>query len=128
MLENMLIPGHYPIGQLSTPLSALVLHFGEGGSLAQPSEAAWISVSKAVSLRVPKIKVYVSKSALKTMTAVYTRLGPNVKVEPLLFSQSELDAQAFLSMMAVGSSGTSAPLYMNSFMVRTLYLTCDSDG
>ncbi|KAG5648683.1 hypothetical protein DXG03_000029 [Asterophora parasitica] len=45
------------------------------------------------------------------MRAVYEPLGDHVVVEPLTFSESELDAQAFLSMMAVGSSD-SAPLYV----------------
>ncbi|KAH8106072.1 hypothetical protein BXZ70DRAFT_904130 [Cristinia sonorae] len=115
LLENMLIPKYKPTGELVKPLSALVLHFGEGGSLAQPSEAAWVTVANASALKVPNIKVYVSKSALKTMTAVYAKLGPHVKVEPLLFSHFALDAQAFLSMMAVGQNGN-PPLYMSSVM------------
>jgi hypothetical protein len=51
------------------------------------------------------------------MRAVYAPLGDGVTVEPLLFSQDELDAQAFLSMMAVGSS-ESAPLYIQGILVR----------
>ncbi|KAH9951835.1 hypothetical protein B0H21DRAFT_193979 [Amylocystis lapponica] len=43
------------------------------------------------------------------MRAVYAPLGPKVTVEPLRFNESELDAQAFLSMMAIGDS---VPLYM----------------
>jgi hypothetical protein len=50
------------------------------------------------------------------MRAVYARLGKNVIVEPLLFHNSELDAAAILSMMAVGSS-ESAPLYMQIILV-----------
>ncbi|KAG6868454.1 hypothetical protein C0993_002592 [Termitomyces sp. T159_Od127] len=45
------------------------------------------------------------------MKTVYAPLGDHIIVEPLVFSESELDAQAFLSMMAVGGS-ESAPLYM----------------
>ncbi|KAG6840464.1 hypothetical protein C0991_006600 [Blastosporella zonata] len=45
------------------------------------------------------------------MRAVYAPLGKHVIVEPLTFSESELDAQAFLSMMSVGSS-EAAPLYI----------------
>jgi hypothetical protein len=48
-------------------------------------------------------------------------VGENVTVEPLLFTEDELDAQAFLSMMAVESSG-SAPLYMQVFLVGGPYL------
>ncbi|THH33568.1 hypothetical protein EUX98_g516 [Antrodiella citrinella] len=115
LLEDMLIPKYSPLGKLEKPLSGLVLHFGEGGSLAQPSEAAWINMANNTSIITPKIKVFVSKSALKTMKAVYAKVGSNVQVEPLLFSQAELDVQAFLSMMAVGSSGA-PPLYMSSIM------------
>lgn len=50
------------------------------------------------------------------MTAVYAPLGNKVTVEPLLFDKNELDAQAFLSMMAVGSS-ESAPLYIQGVLV-----------
>lgn len=50
------------------------------------------------------------------MKAVYAPLGWNVTVEPLLFSEAELDAEAFLSMMAVGSS-ESAPLYVQIILV-----------
>jgi hypothetical protein len=52
------------------------------------------------------------------MRRVYAPLGDNVTVEPLYFSESELDAQAFLSMMAVGSS-ESAPLYVQIVLVSS---------
>jgi len=51
------------------------------------------------------------------MRAVYAPLGPRVIVEPLFFSEAELDAESFLSMMAVGSS-ESAPLYVQLILVR----------
>ena len=50
------------------------------------------------------------------MRAVYAPLGSRVTVEPLLFSEAELDAEAFLSMMAVDSSET-APLYVQIILV-----------
>lgn len=53
------------------------------------------------------------------MRAVYAPLGHRVIVEPLFFSEAELDAEAFLSMMAVGSS-ESAPLYVQLILVRAL--------
>ncbi|OBZ76112.1 hypothetical protein A0H81_03802 [Grifola frondosa] len=111
LLEDMLIPNQRKIGTLKKPLSGLVLHFGEGGPYSQPSEAAWVGVPGLGVLSPPKIRVYVSASSLNTMRAVYAPFGANVTVEPLLFRESELDAQAFLSMMAVGSSD-SVPLYM----------------
>ncbi|KAI0796532.1 hypothetical protein C8Q75DRAFT_198887 [Abortiporus biennis] len=111
ILENMLIPGCAPIGSLEKPLSALVLHFGEGGPSSRPSEAAYLGMKGFKGVDAPSVKVYVSRSSLKTMKNVYSSLGPRVTVEPLVFAESELDAQAFLSMMAVTSS-ESAPLYM----------------
>lgn len=119
MLENMLIPNYARTGSLSKSLSGLVLHFGEGGPYAQPCEAAWVGVSRADSVKPPRVRVFVSNSSLNTMRAVYAPLGSNVTVEPLLFSESELDAQAFLSMMAIGSSDH-VPLYMQTVLVRIL--------
>jgi hypothetical protein len=112
----MFIPTMRSIGTLQKPLSGLVLHFGEGGPNSRPSEAAWIATSHISGVQTPSVKVYVSRSSLNTMTAVYAPLGKAVTVEPLLFSQDELDAQAFLSMMAVGSS-ESAPLYIQGILV-----------
>ncbi|KIJ59412.1 hypothetical protein HYDPIDRAFT_177831 [Hydnomerulius pinastri MD-312] len=113
LLENMFIPNLDSIGSLSKPLAGLVLHFGEGGPNSRPSEAAWVGVpsSSQPNVKTPKVRVLVSRSSLQTMKAVYEPLGSHVKVKPLLFNESELDAQAFLSMMAVGSS-ESAPLYI----------------
>ncbi|KAF9247148.1 hypothetical protein BU15DRAFT_84696 [Melanogaster broomeanus] len=115
LLETMFIPSLRQIGSLQKPLSGLVLHFGEGGPSARPSEAAWVGTSDIPGVQTPKVKVYVSRSSLKTMTAVYAPLGENVTVEPLLFRKDELDAQAFLSMMAIGSS-ESAPLYIQGIL------------
>ena len=88
----------------------------EGGPYSSPSEAAWIGIPKVASSRVPDIKVYVSPSSLNTMKMVYKKIGPNITVQPLHFAEHELDAQAFLSMMAVGSS-ESAPLYVQIILV-----------
>ncbi|TFY69493.1 hypothetical protein EVJ58_g371 [Rhodofomes roseus] len=49
------------------------------------------------------------------MKAVYAPLGGSVTVEPLLFRREELDAQAFLSMMAIGQSDH-MPLYMQTVL------------
>ncbi|KAF8826615.1 hypothetical protein HHX47_DHR5000036 [Lentinula edodes] len=113
ILENMFISSSSILGNLSKPLSGLVLHFGEGGAGSGPCEAAWVGVSNHTSIKAPPVKVYVSKSSLNTMKGIYAPLMQrgNVTVEPLLFDESELDAQAFLSLMAVGSSDN-APLYI----------------
>jgi hypothetical protein len=117
MLENMFVPNCSATGSLKKALSGLVLHFGEGGPTSLPSEAAWLSVPSHPGVTAPKVCVYVSHASLNTMRAVYAPLGNRVTVEPLFFTEAELDAQAFLSMMAVGSSD-SAPLYVQIILVR----------
>ena len=112
----MFIPAYDPIGALSYPLAGLVLHYGEGGPGTRPSEVAWVSSTSQIGVKPPMVRVYVSRSSLNTMRAVYKPLGERVTVMPLLFKESELDAQAVLSMMAVGSS-ESAPLYMQIVLV-----------
>ncbi|KAI0363570.1 hypothetical protein BV20DRAFT_1126210 [Pilatotrama ljubarskyi] len=115
LLENMLISGYDAIGVSHKALSGLVLHFGEGGSGSRPCEAAWLAQTTIEGVRPPTVRVYVSRSSLATMRAAYSRLGGTVAVEPLRFSDKELDAEAILSMMAVGSSD-SAPLYMQRIL------------
>ena len=110
----MLISGYEAIGQSQKPLSGLVLHYGEGGSGARPCEAAWVGCTDVSGVRPPIVRVYVSRSSLQTMRKVYAPMG--VTVEPLLFSEKELDADAILSMMAVGSS-ENPPLYMQRVLV-----------
>ncbi|KAF4602216.1 hypothetical protein EYR40_005420 [Pleurotus pulmonarius] len=111
LLENMFISGVGAIGTLQKALSGLVLHYGEGGSSGRPCEVAWLAISKFKAVNPPPVKVFVSPSSLNTMRRVYAPLGNHVQVEPLYFTETELDAAAFLSMMAVGSS-ESAPLYI----------------
>ena len=106
-----------PLGSLEKPLAGLVLHFGPGGDNCLPCEAAWLAKPKYHGVQVPPVRVYVSQSVLNRMGRVYASVGENVTVEPLLFTEDELDAQAFLSMMSVESSD-SAPLYMQVFLVR----------
>lgn len=110
------------IGSLEKPLSGLVLHFGEGGPSSRPCEASWVGVPSFRGINTPPVRVFVSRSSLNTMKAVYAPLGARVTVEPLLFSEAELDAEAFLSMMAVGSSD-SAPLYVQIILVSKPSLT-----
>ena len=123
LLENMFISKHDQIGSLEKPLSGLVLHFGQGGPSSRPSEAAWVGVSQLEGIKPPPVRVYVSHSSLNTMKAVYASLGDNVTVEPLFFDEAELDAESFLSMMAVGSSD-SAPLYIQIILVGILRHIC----
>ena len=113
----MFISNCVHIGSLQRPLCGLVLHFGEGGPSSRPCEASWVGVPSFDGIDTPPVRVYVSRSSLNTMRNVYAPLGSRVTVEPLLFSEAELDAEAFLSMMAVGSS-ESAPLYVQIILVR----------
>ena len=115
MLENMFYSGCSSIGSCRKPLSGLVLHFSEGGPGAQPCEAAWVGCPKEEDVNSPPVRVYVSPSSVSTMTKVYATLK-GVEVSPLRFPDAELDAQAILSMMALGAPEC-APLYMHSVMV-----------
>lgn len=119
LLENMLIADLPKIGTLPKALSGLVLHFGEGGKEAQPSEAAWLACPVDRTVTAPRVVVYVSPSSLATMRSVYARVSPRIVVEPLLFRRSELDAKAFLSLMAIQGSSDSAPLYMQTILVSS---------
>ena len=104
------------IGSLAKPLSGLVLHYGEAGASAHPCEAASIGSSTIAGVTPPKIKVFVSPSSLDRMKALYAPLGKNVTVLPLLLTETELDAAAILSMMAVGGA-EGAPLYIQIILV-----------
>lgn len=119
----MLVPNCPSTGSLEKALAGLVLHFGEGGPSSLPCEAAWLGVPSSTATTPPKVHVFVSQSSLNTMRAVYEPLGKHVIVEPLTFSESELDAEAFLSMMAVGTSD-SAPLYMQVILVSQVSCIC----
>ena len=125
ILESMLVPQYTPIGSLKQPLSGLVLHYSNGGPNGLPSEAAYIGRSTGITIKTPKVHVYVPKSSLGTRKRVYAPLGANVTVAPLLFDESELDAEAFLTMMAIDSL-ESAPLYMQIVMVCLLSFILDS--
>ncbi|KAG6817206.1 hypothetical protein H0H87_011564 [Tephrocybe sp. NHM501043] len=118
MLESMMVAGCPSTGMLNKALSGLLLHFGEGGPSSLPCEAAWLARPRSPDVASPEVQVFVSQSSLNTMRAVYAPLGDHIVVEPLTFSESELDAQAFLSMMSIGSSD-SAPLYIQTIL-RTL--------
>ncbi len=111
ILETMLVPQYAPIGSLKRPLSALVLHYSNGSPNGLPSEAAYIGVPRSRGIKTPNVHVYVPNA--------------NITVAPLLFDESELDAEAFLTMMAIDSL-ESAPLYMQIVMVCLLPCMLDS--
>jgi hypothetical protein len=113
----MFVTGCTALGQLVKPLSGLVLHVGETGASATPCEAAYVSVSVIDNAEPPPVRVYVAPSSFRRMQNVYGRLKGNLEVKPLYFSEAELDAPAFLSLMAVNSSDHT-PLYMQTVLVR----------
>jgi hypothetical protein len=119
MLENMLI-SHPPIGHLAKPLSALILHLGEGGSAASACEVAWIGVS-SLDVTLPQIKVFVSPSCIETMKRVYGAVSKKIVVEPLYFEESELDAQSFKAMMGISLTEGNPPLYVQIILVHILF-------
>lgn len=114
----MLLSPDPRLGRTQKPLSGLVLHFGEGSVTTRtPCEAAHIALCTDTAVTPPPVKVYVSPASLNTMKTVYAPLGSGVVVEPLYFGEEELDAQAFLSIMAVNGGSDSAPLYMQIVLV-----------
>ena len=113
----MFVTGCSALGRLVKPLSGLVLHVGETGACSAPCEAAYVSKSVIDNAQPLPVRVYVAPSSLKRMKKVYEHFGGNLEVKPLLFSESELDTAAFLSLMAVNSS-ENAPLYMQTVIVR----------
>ncbi|KAG8690786.1 hypothetical protein FRC11_009141 [Ceratobasidium sp. 423] len=120
LLENMLLQPDPRFGHTQKPLSGLVLHYGEGSSTTRtPCEAAHIALCTDSSVTAPPVRVYVSPASLNTMKAVYAPLGSGVTVEPLYFAEEELDAQAFLSIMAVSGGSDGAPLYMQIILLFT---------
>jgi len=117
-----MIPGFDAIGNQKKALSGLVLHFGEAGTVTQPCEAAYLGLPRDLpgmeGFKAPAIRVYVSPTSLAKMKVVYERLGLDAEVSSLLFTQSELDATSFLSLMAVGTTSTDrTPLYMKVVLV-----------
>jgi hypothetical protein len=103
------------LGHLPSPLSALVLHFGESGSTMKPCEAAFVGQSDDPAVEVPPVNVFCSPSAYRKTKELYDRLGGSVKVWPLYFTEDDIDAQSLLALMAVDENG-SMPLYMHVVM------------
>lgn len=126
ILESMFITNDTRIGRLAQPLCGLVLHLGDGGKESTPSEAAWVGSPILAWANAPQVRVFVSPSQLNTMRAVYASIN-NVTVLPLYFSEDELDAEAFLSMMAVGTS-ENAPLYVQIVLVSESFIPSRNCG
>lgn len=100
------------LGHLPSPLSALVLHFGESGSTSKPCEAAFVGQSDDPGVDVPTVNVFCSPSAYGKTRQLYDKLGGGMNVWPLYFTEEDIDAQSLLALMAVEENGH-MPLYMH---------------
>lgn len=121
LLENALMQERR-LGVSKNPLSALVLHLGEGG---RPCTAAYQGVisdtfrSLHPSAVATPVVIYCSPSSVNTMRAVYQDLteNGNVQILPLMLDKREIDAESLLAMMAVDESSKSTPLYIIVLLV-----------
>lgn len=112
MLENCLIPSK--LGQLSSPLTALVFHYDVFTSYtsSQVCEAAYLCSSG-----IP-VRVLVSPTNYWRMKRAYENLpglapdAPRPEVSPMKFQDKHLDATKMMTMMAVNHQEESVPLYI----------------
>jgi hypothetical protein len=119
----MLLPDLHDLGSVRRPLAGLVLAFGEAGPSAQPCEQAWVGVSSIPKLKTPTVTVYVSPFAFKRMSKVYAPLGRHIILEPLLFTEEELDTEMVLLFMTRGMRD-SASSYAK--VIRVSVSTCNT--
>jgi hypothetical protein len=114
MLESMMIEDDR-LGLLPSPLSGLVLHFGESGTSLKPCEATFLGLCDNPMVVCPEVVVFCSPSNLKHVSHSYAQFGGGAKVYPLYFQEEDVDATSLLSLMAVSESGQ-MPLYMHMVM------------
>ncbi|KAK1768941.1 hypothetical protein QBC33DRAFT_448798 [Phialemonium atrogriseum] len=122
LLENCLIPSK--ANTLPRPLTGIVFHFDtfisdNGGS---PCEAAWLSSSRDV-----KVRVLCAPTNVRTIRQVYQRF-PNVKVEELRLSQLDLNTKRMLDLMAVTSGNMPLYLHVVNRILRDLRITQQKSG
>lgn len=122
LLENCLIPSE--ANTLPRPLTGIVFHFDtfisdNGGS---PCEAAWLSSSRDV-----KVRVLCAPTNVRTIRQVYHRF-PNVKVEELRLSQLDLNTKRMLDLMAVTSGNMPLYLHVVNRILRDLRITQQKSG
>jgi hypothetical protein len=103
------------LGDLPSPLSALVLHFGESGSTKKPCEAAFVGDCKDGGITPPNVYILCSPSNYTATSKLYRDQTQCKRVYPLYFTEEDIDAQSLLSLMAVDESGH-MPLYMQVVM------------
>jgi hypothetical protein len=114
LLESMSIRDPR-LGALPSPLSALVLHFGESASTKKPCEAAFVGIPTDKAVESPSVYVLCSPTNFAQTQRLYKDQAKCDRVYPLYFLEEDIDAQSLLSLMAVDENGH-MPLYMQVVM------------
>lgn len=104
LLENCLLPS--PATELPHPLTAIVFHYDTfiADNSGSPCEAAFLSTAPQI-----KVRVLCAPTNVATIRATYSRF-PNIVVEELRISESNLNTKRIMDLMAVKVNGT-MPLY-----------------
>ncbi|TKW53795.1 hypothetical protein CTA1_5915 [Colletotrichum tanaceti] len=122
LLENCLIPSR--LGKLPAPLTGVVFHYdsfvSDSGGL--PCEAAFLASSEDVSVR-----VLCAPTNIRTVQKMYGRI-PEVKVEPLILSDRDLNTRRMLDLMAVGEGGMPLYLHVVTRILRDMRIEQQSTG
>ncbi|RKF59169.1 putative p-loop containing nucleoside triphosphate hydrolase [Golovinomyces cichoracearum] len=117
LLENCLMKSD--VSQLDNPLAALVFHYDTftSDTCGTPCEAAYLSSNPEI-----KVRVFCSPTNIETIKRTYKDL--NVKIEPLLISETDLNTKRMLNLMAVNTEDGPMPLYLHliSRILRELRL------
>lgn len=112
LLENAIIKPN-EAANLANPLAAIVFHYDKftGYNSTQLCEAAYLR-----SADIP-VRILVSPSNLSAMQAAYGKMpglesDSKLEIVPLYFREKDLNISMMKTLMAVGGSDSSAPLYM----------------
>ena len=122
LLENCLFSSQANV--LPRPLTGLVFHYDTltsdlGG---QPCEAAFISSNPAV-----KVRVLCAPTSFSSVTRIYSDL-PNVTVQRLRLSESHLNTNRMMDLMAVASGNPPLYIYVVQRILRELRLEQQESG
>lgn len=104
LLENCLLPSEAT--ELPRPLTGIVFHYDAfiADDAGSPCEAAFLSTQNKI-----RVRVLCAPSNIRTIKSTYSRF-PNVVVEELRISESNLDTKKMMDLMAV-QTGSVIPLY-----------------
>lgn len=131
LMENGLI-GSQLLGPMESPLSALVLSYGDYGSSGAfcVSEAAYLASRSCVFPDHPTVKkiTVLTSPTNPGIRNLYNKL-PNVTAIPFKLKPQALDIGAMLTLMAVDASD-SVPLYMAKVtgILREMAMESNDDG